>query len=270
MSQALLYVKAAEFRSADEKIVKLTTDDTQGAFDLVQQHLRSGSAVDVQTGDGQRAYYLLQGSVTFQRQEEGTFPARQGDIIFLPTGESSYELVSESQEGAWLLTITAPKQASGRPRLLPADHGRALGIMYDIALFKLTGAETAGAFLLVEWRVLPQRGVPMHAQGGQETFFVLEGSFAFRGQNETYEAEPGDVIHVPSRVRHSYKNIGTQPGKMLIAFFPAGKTLEYFQEIGIPLDDASAFPTALPDMARLLDSIQRHQVDVFASSPDDV
>jgi uncharacterized RmlC-like cupin family protein len=110
----------------------------------------------------------------------------------------------------------------------------------------------------------------MHAQSGQETFYVMEGSFTFGGRHASGEhyslaGEPGDVIHVPEPVAHSYQNAGTEPGRMLVMMAPVGRSQQFFEEIGTPLSDAfSSVPAVtMPDPATLIATLQKYQVDFF-------
>jgi quercetin dioxygenase-like cupin family protein len=275
MTTSLLYVEAAASRLSPDAAArgKLTADDTQGAYLLWELYLPPGGAhAAAQAGQGQSAYYVLQGSCAF-RGEGWELRATAGDVIHLPGAAASCE--PSGGGDCLLLAYEVHEPAAGSPRRIAADQGRALAIVYDIGVFKLSGQETAGAFLLAEWHVPPQRGVPLHAQAGLETFYIIEGRFAFRSRREGGAADPfvaerGDVIHVPRRVPHSYKNIGERPGTLLVAMAPVGRTMQYFEEIGLPVQDSSAFPSDPPDLAHLLACVQKYRVDVFASSPDEV
>ena len=65
----------------------------------------------------------------------------------------------------------------------------------------LSGAQTGGAFTLLEALVLPEAGRPPHAHHGEEeTFVLLEGEMSFHPGGETYDARPGTVLYVPRDV----------------------------------------------------------------------
>lgn len=234
--------------------------------EYVSPGVRSGSQL---AQAGARTYYVAQGRVAFHGQEGGPFLASVGDVIHFPQLEAcTYESVGE--EPCVLLAWLVPPDTSRRFRHIKAGEGRSLAVLTDIGTFKLVSEDTEGAFLLMEWRVPPQGGAPLHAQGGQETFYIVEGSFTFRGRHAftehyTLVAEPGDVIHVPERVSHSYQNMGTEPGKMLVLMAPAGRSQQFFEEIGTPVTDASSAPTAVAmlDPATLIATLQKYQVDFF-------
>ncbi|MGN6346123.1 MAG: hypothetical protein ACTHME_00315, partial [Candidatus Nitrosocosmicus sp.] len=53
-------------------------------------------------------------------------------------------------------------------------------------------------------------------------------------------AEEGQFINAPRRQFHTYKNIGKLVGKLLLIITPSHFE-KFFKEIGIPIDDKSAF-----------------------------
>jgi quercetin dioxygenase-like cupin family protein len=271
VTPSMLYVRAGESRVLENTSdpVKLTTDDTLGAYALWEERVPPGVGPAARPAqESSLTYYVLQGRVAYRWQGAGAVFAAAGDVIHLPQAEAcTYEGVGE--EPCVLLALLAPADTSRRFRHIKAGEGRSLHVITDIGTFKLTREDTAGAYLLMEWRVPPQAGVAMHAQAGIETFYIVEGSFSFRGQRSsehyTLLAERGDVIHVAERVPHSYKNIGNDPGRMLVWMAPAGRAQQFFEEIGSPVEDASAFPAApaLPDPAALRATLQKYQVDFF-------
>jgi quercetin dioxygenase-like cupin family protein len=269
MTQTMLLVKAGENRSPEQPLsaVKLTSSDTQGAYVLVELHVRPEAVpTNLEVQSGQRAYYVVQGDVAFHCHEAATLLAHEGDVVLLSARDTCrYELVGDAP--GVLLALLVPVDIQGS-RHIKANEGRSLRVITDIGTFKLTGGDTGGAYLLMEWRVPPQGGVPMHAQAGQETFYIVEGSFSFRGRRPSDEhytllAERGDTIHVGERVPHSYKNIGNGPGRMLVLMAPAGRARQFFEEIGTPVEDAASFlaPASLPDPATLVATLQKYQVD---------
>ena len=103
----------------------------------------------------------------------------------------------------------------------------------------LTAAASRDAlcFLIDEppagWSLPPHR----HANEA-ETIHVLGGSFEMEidGQHVTMRA--GDTVHVPVGVTHSGGNIGTETGKRLVIFTPAGID-GFFLEVGKPRPGAA-------------------------------
>ena len=86
-----------------------------------------------------------------------------------------------------------------------------------------TGKDTDGGYFLVEARVPPAGGPPLHRQTREEeAFYVLEGELTFYGEGEAIVAGPGTYLNVPKGARHRFRNNGERPARMLFFFTPAG------------------------------------------------
>ena len=119
------------------------------------------------------------------------------------------------------------------------------GIHGDIVTVRAGGEDTDGAYCLFETKVLSARSssVRPHAHVWQdETTMVHSGRFEFVIAGRRLILGPGDVVHVPHGVIHTYRNMGAQPGRLWAALTPAG--LEgFFREVGIALYDPHIRPT---------------------------
>ncbi|WP_292808200.1 cupin domain-containing protein, partial [Nostoc sp. JL23] len=61
-----------------------------------------------------------------------------------------------------------------------------------------------------------QAGPPLHLHRREdESFYILEGTFAFQIGDRTVTATAGWFITAPKGVPHSYKNIGTTPARIV-------------------------------------------------------
>ena len=77
------------------------------------------------------------------------------------------------------MTIT---QNDGRHVQIARGEGRQLRVLSDIVEIKLSGAETNGAYTLIEVQTPPQGGASiLHTHPPQETFIILEGIYEFKG-----------------------------------------------------------------------------------------
>lgn len=69
------------------------------------------------------------------------------------------------------------------------DGGNSVFLVGDTYTTLLSGAQTGGAFTLLEAQVRPEAGPPPHAHHGEEeTFVLLEGEMLFHVGGETYES----------------------------------------------------------------------------------
>lgn len=121
-------------------------------------------------------------------------------------------------------------------------------VIGDVITVKLTPEDTKGAYFIVEVTSQPGGGPSfLHTHEPQETFYVLEGSFEVYGQDEKGEkyairAEGGDIVHVPGKVPHGFKNVGNSVGRMLLTYEPAEPMYNFFREIGVPMKDRHTLP----------------------------
>ncbi|MBI3909481.1 MAG: quercetin 2,3-dioxygenase [Armatimonadetes bacterium] len=152
--------------------------------------------------------------------------------------------------------------------LLPRGEGRSMWVVTDLLTFKAAGEDTGGACSIFELTVPPQGGPPPHVHHREdEAFFVLEGEFAFQAGDRTVGATAGSFVYAPKGIRHTYKNIGLAPGRMLMVATPAGIE-KFFEEVGQPTMDPSlaSAPTGPPDIQQLLEIARRHQIEIEVPS----
>ncbi len=149
-----------------------------------------------------------------------------------------------------------------------SGEGASYLIIDNLVTLKVTGAQTDGAYAITETIVAPGGGVPgLHTHAAQETFYILEGEFAFPGLGGTVRASAGDVVHVPGGVPHTNLNVGGTTARYLAVFAPAGMD-DFFAEVGEPVAYAATVPAPQgpPDMERFMGICRKHGV-VFAGPP---
>jgi mannose-6-phosphate isomerase-like protein (cupin superfamily) len=107
---------------------------------------------------------------------------------------------------------------------VPSGKGRSIEVLPgETVTFKAVSTDTEGAYTLIEVIDEPQAGPPLHLHRREdESFYILEGTFAFQIGDRTMTATAGWFMTAPKGVPHSYKNIGTTPARMLTLFVPAG------------------------------------------------
>ena len=120
------------------------------------------------------------------------------------------------------------------PVHVPPDGGDTVFLVGDTYTTLLSGAQTGGAFTLLEALVPPDTGPPPHFhQAEDETFLLLDGELTFQLGDEAHAATAGTTIFVPRGTRHSFTNVGTGVARMLFMYSPAGMD-GMFAEIGTP------------------------------------
>ena len=136
--------------------------------------------------------------------------------------------------------------------MLPASQDKinSLWILGDDYTVKIIGDETHGIYCVWEIDVAPNNGPPLHKHSMEdEAFYVLEGVFSFPYGNREAKVDKGQFIYVPRGEFHTYKNIGSSLGKLLVIITPP-RFEKFFEEIGIPIIDKSSFqpPQVTPTM----------------------
>lgn len=160
-------------------------------------------------------------------------------------------------------------EIAARPHVhVPAHSGAVFQALNEVIEVKLGGEVTAGAYSVLQVAVAPQGGANvLHTHPPQETFYVLDGTFAFLGVDEggapsTFTATAGAVVHIAAGAPHGYQNIGDTVGHLLLIFQPAGIMEQFLAQIGTPVADPLAPPPAPepPDIARLLPVMEKYGV----------
>lgn len=116
--------------------------------------------------------------------------------------------------------------------LCPGE-GRAVWVLGNLIVYKVTAAQTGGAYSLFEGLVRPGEGMPPHIQHREdECLCVLEGEFEFLVGEEILRARPGSLLYVPRGTLHAFENVGERAGRVLISQTPGGLHERFFEEIG--------------------------------------
>lgn len=113
--------------------------------------------------------------------------------------------------------------------------------------FKVT-PKTSDGVLIIENTFHAKGGPAKHLHFDQEEwFYVVEGEFLFEIGEERAKLQPGDSVLAPRQVPHVWAHTGNNPGRILIAFLPAGKMEAFFREV----TKSNAMPPLDPDLWHL-------------------
>ncbi len=143
-----------------------------------------------------------------------------------------------------------------------SGEGEAVWVVGDLITLKLTSEDTGGAFSLFEGLVPPGGGPPPHIQHREdESFYVLEGEFEILVGEETIPAGAGSCVHVPIGTLHTFKNVGTSPGRLLGIVAPGGLE-KFFLEVGKPATEGSSAPEGEPDVGKIVEIGQKYGLEI--------
>jgi mannose-6-phosphate isomerase-like protein (cupin superfamily) len=136
------------------------------------------------------------------------------------------------------LAIEASDSPTQEAHVVPAEQDRFGGshsLGFSVIRFKTSTADTSGNLFVVEHSNLLPGGPPLHLHMEQEEwFYVMEGEVLFQVGEKRLQLKAGDSVLAPRNVPHTFSAVGPKPGKMLIAFSPAGKMEQFFRETAVP------------------------------------
>ena len=97
--------------------------------------------------------------------------------------------------------------------------GQHKGLGISTIDFKVTGADSGGAALVIENTNRAKGGPARHLHVAQdELFFALQGEYLIEIGQERFTLRPGDAILAPRAVPHAWAYVGNAVGRLLITF----------------------------------------------------
>ena len=119
--------------------------------------------------------------------------------------------------------------------VLPGQGDTIRGPVGGRTTIKARTGNTAGAFTFLENVIPPRQGPPLHVHAREdEMWYVLDGEFRFRVDDEILHAPAGSFVFVPRGTRHCFQNIGDAPATILVMFTPAGMERFFEQHAQLP------------------------------------
>jgi quercetin dioxygenase-like cupin family protein len=176
---------------------------------------------------------------------------------------------TDNQKGTVIMsqTLVMPntivKANQNLPLYVPADSGPSFWGPGDRYTFLVTGAQSNGAYFVMEAIVPPEGGPPPHIHHReQESFYVLEGTLEIRMGEKVVQATTGDFVHIPCGTVHAFRNTGSRVARVLLIFSPGGME-RFFEETLEPVEDRSADPPQNMEtvVARYVEAAPRHGLE---------
>ena len=122
---------------------------------------------------------------------------------------------------------------------------------FDVGLgaICLAGADTGGAFCLLDVCLAPGIGVPRHIHTREdETYYVLSGELQVEVDNQSFLLRPGDTLLAPRNIPHQLKNTGAVENRYLLVFSPAGFE-NFIDATAVTAPEGAPAPTEPPPVA---------------------
>ena len=118
-----------------------------------------------------------------------------------------------------------------RKLVVKPGEGRSVWLGGMGVVFKVSGAETRGAFAVVEHPIEPGRLVLPHVHVHEDEYsYVLEGTIGARVGDHEIVAGQGSYVIKPRGLMHTFWNAGPGPARLLEVIAPAGFE-KYFMEL---------------------------------------
>jgi quercetin dioxygenase-like cupin family protein len=123
-----------------------------------------------------------------------------------------------------------------------------------IGSIRLSGADTGGAYCLLEASLAPGMMVPRHTHTREdETYHVLAGELEVVVGDEIFVLKTGDTLMAPRDIPHQLRNSGDVENHYILVFSPSGIE-EFFRALAVPAPDHAVAPTEPP--AALLQNVR--------------
>jgi hypothetical protein len=93
---------------------------------------------------------------------------------------------------------------------------------------------------------------------------VLEGEFEFPNGGDIVRSAAGSLVYVPRGNLHTYKNVGSEPGRMLVSQTPGGLHERFFEELGEEAQDSTTPPVmdGPLDIERIVAIAARYSIEM--------
>jgi len=93
----------------------------------------------------------------------------------------------------------------------------------DVTEIVASREQTGGSIGLFRQTIAPKSGPPTHIhQTEDEFFYVVKGEFKLKLGDRIVSAPAHSVMFVPRGAAHTFQNVGTEPGVILVGVTPGG------------------------------------------------
>jgi mannose-6-phosphate isomerase-like protein (cupin superfamily) len=134
----------------------------------------------------------------------------------------------------------------------------------QLADLRITGAQTAGKYDLVEIWGPPGTQTPLHVHHEEaEGFAVLEGEATFWVGDTSFTLRAGEFAEAPPAVPHCWQNTGDGDVRMMAVTTPAGFA-DFVRELGTAAP-ARELPVldGPPDLERVVRIAAAHGIEIL-------
>ena len=143
------------------------------------------------------------------------------------------------------------------PIEVPANGGKSVNVLGIPMFIRVHGRDTGGVISVVESHDAPGGGPPPHIHHREhETFQIVEGGYEFMVGDKKIIARPGTTLFAPRGVPHTYRYLGTKPGRLMCFITPSGFE-GFFEEIG------SLAPPQQQEIPRVMEIAKKFGLEIL-------
>ena len=107
----------------------------------------------------------------------------------------------------------------------------------DVTELVATREQTGGALGLFRQTIAPKSGPPAHIHRAEDEFFyVVSGEFNFKLGDRIVSAPARSIVFVPRGTAHTFQNVGTEPGVLLVGVTPGGFEKMFEERQGVDME----------------------------------
>jgi len=155
------------------------------------------------------------------------------------------------------------------PRLWRDGEGEALWFLGNFLTVKVGGEQSRGRLTVIDFVNPPGFAPPLHRhEHEEEVFYVLEGAATFLCDGREIDAVPGDLVHLPAGLPHTFIVDEAAPLRVLQITTPAGFE-DFAREAGEPAG-ALSLPTVPPtaeQIGALMGIAPRYDMEILGPPP---
>jgi mannose-6-phosphate isomerase-like protein (cupin superfamily) len=143
---------------------------------------------------------------------------------------------------AWLLLALLPGPTPATAEgggfvVLPDGASRFSGPQgreADVTELLATREQTGGALGLLRQTIAPKSGPPLHIHRAEDEFYyIVSGEFNFKLGDRIVSAPTQSIVFVPRGTAHTFENVGTKPGVLLLGVTPGGLEMMFAERPGV-------------------------------------
>ncbi len=253
--KAIVSMYRAAFPDISFTMDQILSENDRVAFRLTSRGTQKGDFMGIPASGKQVSF----GGMTFVRMHDGQIAERWG-ITDIPAllqqlgGPGQIKTGSQPLGPYSFVSYMGPKDSKSTTRVLGVTN-----------LCKATKDDTRGIYSLFVSSVPPGEGVPIHSHLKEdEAYYLLEGQWELYDDTnkKVLTLGPDNYVYVPMGINHGFKNVGSQPARLVLIITPGG--LEgFFEGIGQVFDDPDNPPpprTGPIDMARATEVAAKYNI----------